>query len=121
MNNADHLWTKVFWSFSFHRKESDLDEQSALDRIAMKCLGLTERKSFNPKNCAIKEIELSGRDLAAIQVYHDRNTPIKIEGPIVLLLYNKLLYVIEGNTRTNAWRKGKFSGPFTAILLEPLF
>lgn len=118
MNTSDGLWTIVYESFSYHQQASDPDPQSALDRIAKKCLRLSERKSFNPTSCTITELKLSKRDLKDILVYHDRDVPIKMHGPIVLLSYDDKLYAIEGNTRTNAWRNGKYNGPFSAILLK---
>jgi len=106
-------------SFEYHRKGTDPNAQSALDRIAMKCLGLSKPKSFNPGNCSIREENLSVNDLADLVVYHSRKRPKKMEGPIVVLVYNGRRFVIEGNTRTNSWRAGMYNGPFTALILEP--
>ena len=113
------MWSTVFESFEYHRKAEDPNAQSALDRVAMKCLGLAQRKSFNPNNCSIREELLSPERLREIVVFHSRNYPVKMEGPIVILAYEGRSFAIEGNTRTNAWRAGKFGGPFTAVVLEP--
>lgn len=106
-------------SFEYHRKDADQNAQSALDRIAMKCLGLSERKSFNPDNCSIREENLSLGNLGDLVVYHDRTRPKKMAGPIVVLVYNGRRFVIEGNTRANSWRARMYKGPFTALILEP--
>jgi hypothetical protein len=119
MSSADEMWGMVRKSFEYHRRPADPNAQSALDRVAMKCLGLAERKSFHVGNCFIREETLSQEALWELVVYHDRDQPAKMEGPIVVLNYKGRPFVIEGNTRTNAWRKGKYAGPFTALILEP--
>lgn len=118
MKSASELWKVVYASFEYHRKPGDESAQAALDRIAKKCLGLNERKSFNPGNCSVCEVILTADELQSIEVYHSRNQPMRMEGPIVILVYGGIPYVIEGNTRINAWRANKYNGPFSAILLE---
>lgn len=85
----------------------------------MKCLGLAVRKPFNRTNCSIREEVLSVDAIRQLVVYHNRDRPANMEGPIVVLIYDGRRFVIEGNTRTNAWRAGQYGGPFTALVLEP--
>ena len=120
MRSAAEMWGIVHASFEYHRKTQDPNAQSALERVAMKCLRLAERKSFNSSNCSIREETLSEVALRDLVVFHDRDQPKKMDGPIVVLKYEGRPFVIEGNTRTNAWRSGKYGGPFTALILEPL-
>jgi hypothetical protein len=119
MNSVDEMWIIAYKLFEYHRKPTDPDAKSALNRVAMKCLKLAEQKSFTPDNCSICEEIFSIDDLQNLVLYHDRNCPKEMEGPIVVLVYDGRPYVIEGNNRTNAWRAGKYNGPFTALVLKP--
>ena len=120
MKSSSELWKDIHGSFEYHRKSHDPDAQSAMDRVAMKCLGAAEKRSFNPTNCAVREEVLSPGALKNLAIYHERSSPIRMEGPIVILRIDGRDVVIDGNTRANAWKTGKYPGPFTAIFVEPI-
>ena len=119
MSDTGELWRRIHKSFKYHRTDTDPDAQAAMDRIAMKCLGLTVPKSFNATNCTVREELLSTTYLRELKLYHQRANPYHLRGPIVVLLYGGAKVVIEGSTRVNAWIERKIKGPFTAIVVEP--
>lgn len=119
--NVQELWRQIHNSFEYHRKPTDPDAQSAMDRIAMKCLGLPVRRSFNATNCRVREELLSAASLFNLQTYHNRTTPHPLgDGPVVVLAYDGAKVVIDGNNRVNSWRADNQKGPFRAIFVEPV-
>jgi hypothetical protein len=120
MSEDIKLWQCIYNSFEYHRKESDHNAQAAMDRVAMKCIGLCDRRSFNPGNCTVREEILSADALQNLKLYHNRTNPYHLAGPIIVLLYGGQKVVIEGNTRVNEWISRKFKEPFSAIFVEPI-
>lgn len=119
MTDTEKLWKQIYDSFKYHRTSSNPNAQSAMDRIAMKCLGLPKRESFNPKTCTVREGILSADSLRDLKLYHPRNQPHHLNGPIVVLIYKGEKVVIEGNNRVNTWIARQLKGPFSAIFVEP--
>jgi hypothetical protein len=119
MKSDAELWAEVHRQFAYHRKKHDPDAQSAMDRVAMKCLGASKRRSFNPTNCTISETTLTSAQLAELLIYHTRSNPRRMDGPIVVLRIDGRSLAIDGNSRANAWKAGQYAGPFTAIVVEP--
>jgi hypothetical protein len=85
MSHGAELWKQIHGSFEYHRKAQDSDAQSGMDRVAMKCLGTSERRSFNPSNCTVHAEILSVVVLNQLVIYHTRSDPKRMDGPIVVL------------------------------------
>jgi hypothetical protein len=117
--DSEILWQRVHSAFEAHRAATDADAQAALERIAVKCLGLPQRLPFDAHTCAVREAQLWPHDLLGLKVYHQRAQPLRSAGTIVLILYAGRLVVLDGNNRVNAWRSKNAGGPFDAIILEP--
>jgi hypothetical protein len=62
---------------------------------------------------------LNAHQLPKLKRYHERDQPFHLRGPIVVLPYRGDSYVIEGNTRVNAWINRRLRGPFSAIVVQP--
>jgi hypothetical protein len=119
VTDNEKLWKQIYDSFKYHRTSSNPDAQSAMDRIAMKCLALPKRESFNPTTCTVWEGVLSADSLHDLKLYHRRSQPHHLEGPIIVLIHKGEKVVIEGNNRVNAWIERQLKGPFSVIFVEP--
>ena len=76
MPTDDQLWGLVHTAFEAHRRRpADVDAHTAFERVAQKCLGLSERRHFNAENSDIQLKSLSRGDLDDVTVYHDRSKP----------------------------------------------
>ena len=117
MSDTGELWRRIHESFEYHRKATDPDAQSAMDRIATKCIHSPTRRSFNANNCIVREELLSAASLHELKRYHSRAIPYHLNGPIVVLLYDGAKLVIEGNSRVNARIARQVEGPFSAIMV----
>lgn len=119
MSDPVELWRRIHESFKPHITEVDSNPQAAMERVAMKCLGLTIRQPFHALNCTVREEILEWASLHELKRYHPRAEPRRPGGPIVVLLYEGKRFVLEGNNRVNAWIEQKSKGPFRAIVVEP--
>jgi hypothetical protein len=119
MKTAAEIWQVVHSLFEYHRLESDPDAQSALNRVASRELRLAVRQRFDSLNCSVRSEVLSSEALFHLDLAHGRSVPRRMEGPIVILQAGARRLVIEGNTRVNAWKAGRYEGPFSAIIIEP--
>jgi hypothetical protein len=119
MHDGETLWRRIHPSFEYHREATDCDAQTAMDRIASKCIRSSTRKSFNPSNCSVREDSLPASSLQNLKLYHSRANPYHLNGPIIILLYDQERVVIEGNNRVNAWLARQTKGPFSVITVEP--
>lgn len=119
MNDDLELWRRIHSAFEGHRGVNDHNAQAALERIAMKCLGLQAHRQFNSMNCSVKETSLNRSDLETIRVYHRRADPKRHDPTIVLIRFNGDLYAVDGNNRVNHWRQANAPGPFSAVIIEP--
>ena len=119
MSDTVELWRQIHESFKCHITRIDSNAQAAMERVAMKCLGLTVRRSFNALNCTVREETLETASLHELKLYHPRAEPRHPGGPIVVLVYEGKKFVIDGNNRVSVWIKRKMKGPFTAIVVEP--
>jgi hypothetical protein len=119
MEEAAGLWKAIYESFEYHRKDVDPDAQSAMNRVAMNCLHLSMRRSFDPSNCRVYSELLKPEQLHGLKRYHEREAPYHLRGPIVVLSFQGQPYVIEGNNRVNAWVNRQFRGPFSVIFVVP--
>jgi hypothetical protein len=121
LSNAEALWRRIYESFHFHRfsvKPPDPDSQTALNRIAAKCIGVPGR-SFDPSTCSVRAQVLSVEQLRQLRLHHTRSRPQRDEQPIVVLSFEGQLYVVDGNTRVNRWLADGSSQPRAAIIIEP--
>jgi hypothetical protein len=122
--NDDELWNLVHTAFEAHRRRpADFDSHTAFERVAQKCLGLTERRHFNAENSNIQLEFLSRGDLDDVTVYHDRSEPKGDpelhHGPLVMIDIHGKRYAIDGNNRVNLWRDSGANGPHIAIIVKP--
>lgn len=119
------LWALVHEAFEAHRQRpADVDAHTAFERVAQKCLGLSERRHFNAENSDIRMESLSRGDLDDVIVYHERSNP---QGrpeihhrPIVIIEIGEGRFAIDGNNRLNLWRDSNQFGPFEVIIVEPV-
>src|SRR6266850_7625354 len=119
MDEPAQLWRRIHAAFEAHRKPTDKNAQAALERVAVKCLGLANRQAFNASNCSVREAQLGRQSLLALKVYHERSRPVRGGGTIVLIFYGGSYVVLDGNNRVNQWRAQNAPGPFDAIIIEP--
>ena len=118
MGDSEQIWRCIHAQFEFHRQPTDHDAQTAMDRIARKCLGLAERRSFDPTTCSVSEGAISKEALGELVVYHAKLHGYPSIKPIVVLTWSDRNVVIEGNKRVNRWRAANDNGPFPAIFVE---
>lgn len=114
------LWDRVYAALEGHRLRGDATAQAALDRIAAKVLGLTERLSFNPSTCSVREEALSMEILRSLHVYHEQARPQANHDTIVVIDWNGRRVVVDGNNRVNRWRREGNVGRRSAIVIAPL-
>ena len=124
MPTDDELWGLVHKAFEAHRRRpADVDAHTAFERVAQKCLGLTERRHFTAENSDIRLESLSREDLNDVIVYHDRSKPKGNpefhHGPLVIIDIDGNRYVTDGNNRVNLWRNSDVDGPHEAIIVTP--
>lgn len=124
MPTDDELWGLIHTAFEAHRRRpADVDGHTAFERVAQKCLGLTERRHFNAENSDIRLESLSRVDLDDVTVYHDRSNPKgnpkSHHGPLVMIDIDGNRYAIDGNNRVNLWRDSDMDGPYDAIIVTP--
>lgn len=119
MGDTEILWQRIHEAFLAHSRH-DPSPQAALDRIAQKCLGLSERRSFAASNCAVRATQISAAELSAIVVCHNRSEPKWNSGALVILHYEDRNYAVDGNNRINRWLKDGREGPFEAIIIKPI-
>ena len=118
-DDVAHLWRRALAQFEFHRQPTDPTAQDAMNRIAQKCLQLTERPSFSPSNCAIRLVSLSRAELSQLQRFHSRTKGYpSLEAVVVIEVRGKLV-VVEGNTRVNRWLDEGRVGPMAALVVTP--
>jgi hypothetical protein len=116
MSDSPELWRRVHAAFEGHSR-NDPSTQAGLERIAKKCLGLTERRPFNQTNCTIRAEVFHPEQLASLVRYHDRTKPQREGQAIVVLEYQGRRFVIDGNNRVNKWVAEKRLEPFEAIVI----
>jgi hypothetical protein len=121
----DSLWCQARTAFEFHRygvTPRDSDAQTALNRIAAKCLNLSAPQHFDSTNCGIRHVFIEPGDLPHLERYHSRNMPARgyedIE-PIVIVEIERRRVVIDGNTRVNRWIARGKSKRTSAIIITP--
>ena len=119
MINDSDIWALIHVAFEGHRQRTDPDAQTAFERVAQKCLFLTERRAFNRDNCTVATATLSPADLKELRVFHPRTDPKGDLAPIVIIEDGDNRVVIDGNNRVNVWRESGQPGPFEAIIVRP--
>jgi hypothetical protein len=119
----DALWRVIYQAFAAHRRPGEPDSQTALNRIAAKCIAKRQdtpvTESFDPPNCRAREETLSVEELGLLETYHGRANPVWNVEPIIVLGYHDRRIVIDGNTRVNKWRAEGGSRARRAIVIEP--
>lgn len=115
----DDLWEQVYATFEAHRLRTDPDAQAALNRIAAKCLGLSEVRSFDPSNCRVRRELLRQEALRTLKRYHQRKEPLRDYEPIVVIEWRGRSWVVDGNTRVNKWIADGAPQPRSAIIITP--
>ena len=118
------LWQQIYAAFEAHRRmPGDCDAQTALNRIAAKCIAKHEDapviRSFDPTSCTAREESMSTEELRRLETFHERALPLRDVEPIVVLIYAGRRIVIDGNTRVNKWCAEGGSRPRRAIVIEP--
>ena len=117
------LWQCIYRAFEAHRRAGELNAQTALNRIAAKCIARREgapvTRSFDPSTSRAREEYLSPGELRRLESFHERASPLRDVEPIVVLVYEGRHIVIDGNNRVNKWRHEKASRPRRAIVIEP--
>ncbi len=102
MSEAKDLWDRIYAAFAAHQQPGiDPDPQSALNRVAAKCLRSAQRRSFDPSNCVVREVLISVDELRQLELYHEGASPLRDYCPIVILFYEGRRVVIDGNNRVN--------------------
>jgi hypothetical protein len=116
------LWEEIFRALEFHRYRqghpADVSAQAALNRIAAKCLGTSER-TFEPSNCRVHKEFLTTQQLTGLKRYHPRCSPARDCEPIVVIEFNGFKWVIDGNTRVNKWIETGSQNMRCAIVITP--
>lgn len=121
MISEQQIWQRIHQAFEAHRQRpSDINAQMAFERVAQKCLHLSDRRQFDSRNCTVRVEELSLADLDGLVVFHDRKNPAWKHGPLVVIQWGGDNVVIDGNNRVNLWREGGAPGPFEAIVVSPV-
>jgi hypothetical protein len=87
VDDSAHILSRIHAQFAFHRQPTDADAQSAMDRVAQKCIGLLQRRSFNPGNCSVRQELLSRSMLDELQTYRQRLNPYPTNEPVVVLVF----------------------------------
>ncbi len=115
-----HIWKRIHAAFEGHRQHTDPDAQTAFERVAQKCLFLSERRAFNSDNCTVVEESLNAEDLKELRVFHTRPGPKWNFDPIVVMEDGADRVVIDGNKRVNLWRETAVQGPFEEIIVKTI-
>jgi len=118
MTDESHLWTQIHTAFEGHRQHTDPDAHTAFERVAQKCLFLSERRAFNSDNCTVVVESLSLEDLNELRVFHNRGNPKGDLAPIVIIEDGEDRVVIDGNNRVNLWRATGIPGSFESIIVR---
>ena len=79
VGDAAVLWRRIHAAFAAHRMPGDPTPQSALERIAQKCLDLPKRCAFDASRCTVHEELLSAEALTSLKLYHDRANPKRLD------------------------------------------
>ena len=112
------LWQRILAVFEAHRQPTDSDAQAALNRIAMKCLGLDKPSAFDPDTCTVSLEILEPSDLRSLKTFHRRDRPAREVEPIVVLESDGKRYVVDGNNRVNKWSAQHENVSRSAIVLK---
>jgi hypothetical protein len=118
--DTKRLWEEIRVAFEAHRTSSDRDAVAALNRISVKCLGLTRPIPLEPENTTVTTELISPSELQDLVLYHPRAKPLSSHEPIVLVMWRGRRFVLDGNTRVNMWLQSAEPVSRQAIVLRPV-
>lgn len=74
---------------------------------------------LSDQTCKITRHVLDREGLAKLELFHERPKPARQDGPIVVVEFEGLRYVVDGNNRLNQWLAT--DGPIEAevIVIRP--
>lgn len=120
---VDNLWQIVETALkAHHRGGRDRAYLFSLNRIFHKYVerdGLERAPLLSDQTCEITSHVLDRDELAEIELYHERSRPARQDGPVVVVEFEGVRYVVDGNNRLNQWLAT--DGPIEAevIVIRP--
>jgi len=119
MCDVKSLWEEIYAAVWPHRMTAtDTTPQAVLNRLAAKVLRTEQRRTFDPSTCLVRQELLSPEALRELQVYHDRKSPKRWDGPIIVLVCKGRRIVVDGNNRVNSWLQAGESHSRRAIIID---
>ena len=116
--SPDDLWRLAYSSLEHHRKAKDHSANAVLNRLVNERFPSGPRLELNETTCVVSEHEYSTRELESFEKWHDRDTPARDGGSIVIVECRGRHLLIDGNNRVNRWIQENSSDLHNAIVIH---
>ncbi|MCK4586400.1 MAG: hypothetical protein KAU29_03610 [Gammaproteobacteria bacterium] len=121
MGSDKELWNSLNEILQVHLNPVDRSGIGKLNRLAS---GFTEINEIgyelNPENSTIELLKgLSLSSLGEHRLDHNKRGPRAEGSPLIMISWQNVNYIIDGNHRINTWVYNNYSGTFSAIKITP--
>lgn len=115
---ANHLWELAYSCLEHHRKSNDGTANDALNRLVREYVPAARDVRLGEENCSIREESWTNDQLAQVARRHSRANPKHEAGPLLVVVYNGVGYLVDGNNRVNKWIAQQDIGFHPVLIIE---
>ena len=112
---TSELWSRV--DVALCQASSREQTVSEVNRLLRKWVHDLPQNYFNEENSTIRCEWLTTKELTIFTRGHDRATPRRTNGPILVAEYRGTSYMLDGTNRINRWLKDGSAEKHEAIIL----
>jgi len=111
------FWQEIYNALAWRLPPEDVTPQNRLNRLAREHFpGLSVFLGAN--TCTVRDETLAVERLPELKRWHQRPHPNRLGGKLVLMAYENVLGVIDGNNRISYHLESKQTTPLQALILE---